>query len=215
MKKKLQKKETAPLQQVSEAFGRFVYGQYVVGETAVSDSEIAFDCGGEELLRVRVYKDKYDIILYGEVISAANMEEWERVKQRILAKKEPDRVPFPKETAVYSKCGMRCDLCVHYTGMSDELREESKRIHRNFWDAESFGADMFLCPGCFNKKDSKKCEKLKHARKQGLSSCLECSNFPCGDCGHVNIQIHPREAGSVVPAEVITWALLPYVGGLN
>jgi len=102
-----------------------------------------------------------------------------------------------------------------FAGMSDEFREESKRIHRSFWDAESFGDDMFLCPGCFNKKDSKKCGKLKHARKQGLSSCLECGNFPCGDCGHVNIQIHPREAGSVVSAEVITWALLPYVGGLN
>ncbi|MCL2446707.1 MAG: DUF3795 domain-containing protein [Oscillospiraceae bacterium] len=214
MRKKWQKKEAPPLQQVSEAFGRFVYGQYVVRETAVSNEEIAFDCDDEELLRVRVHEDRYDMIIDGEVISAANMGEWEIVKQRILAKKEPNRVPFPKETAVYSKCGMRCDLCVYYTGVSDEFREELKQIHRSFWDAEDFGDDMKLCPGCHNK-DTSKCDKLKHARKQGLSSCLECKNFPCSDCGHINIQIHPREAGSVVPADVITWALLPYVGGLN
>jgi len=215
MKKKLQRKEKSPLQQVSEAFGRFVYGQYVVGETAVSDDEIAFDCGGEELLRVQVHEDRYDIIIDGEGIPVTGMEAWETVKQRVLAKKEPDRVPFPKETAVYSRCGTRCDLCVHYIEISNEFRTELKRHLGNFWGPEDFGDDMMLCPGCFNKKDSKKCGKHRHARKQGLSSCMECENYPCGDCGHVNIQIHLRETGNTIPADVITWALLPYVGGLN
>jgi len=111
---------------------------------------------------------------------------------------------------------MRCDLCVHYTGgtVSEEFRGELKRLVGSFWGEEDYGDGMMLCPGCFNKK-SKRCGKLKHARKQRLSSCLECENYPCGECGHVNIGICARKAGSTVPAEVITWALLPYVGGLN
>jgi len=217
MKRKLQPPEKTPLQRVSEDFGRFVYGKYVVGETAASDNEIAFDCGGELLVSVRVYEDHYDMILDGEVFPVIDMEAWEAVKERILAKKESDRVPFPKDTAVYSRCGMRCDLCVHYTGgtISDEFREELKRLLGNFWGPEDFGDDMTLCPGCFNKKDSKKCGKHKHARKQGLNSCMECDHYPCGNCGHVTMRIHPREAGNAIPADVITWALLPYAGGLN
>jgi len=217
MKKKLQPPEKTQLQKVSEDFGRFVYGKYVVGETAISDSEIAFDCGGEALVSVRVHEDRYDFILDGEVFLVTNMDEWEGVKRRILAKKEPDRVPFPKDQAVYSRCGMRCDLCVHYTGgtVSDEFREELKRLVGSFWGEEDYGDKMMLCPGCFNKKDSKKCDKHKHARRQGLDSCMECERYPCGDCGHVTMCIHPREAGSRIEADVITWALLPYAGGLN
>ena len=204
-------------QLVSEDFGRFIYGNYVVGETAVSDNEIAFDCGGEPLLNVRVHPYNYEFILDGEVFPVAHMLLWEDVKRRILAKKKPDRVPFPKETAVYSRCGMRCDLCVHYTGgtISEEFREELKRLVGSFWGEEDYGENMMLCPGCFNKKSSKKCGKHKHARKQGLGSCMECAHYPCGNCGHVTMQIHPREAGSTIAADVITWALLPYAGGLN
>jgi len=135
MKRKAQPPEKTPSQRVSEDFGRFVYGKYVVGETAISDSEIAFDCNGEALVSVRVYEDRYDMILDGEVFPVADLEAWEAVKKMILVKKEPDRIPFPKETAVYSRCGMRCDLCVHYTGgaISEEFREELKRLvaHRH------------------------------------------------------------------------------------
>ena len=217
MRKKAQPPEKTPLQRVSEAFGSFIYGKYVVGETAVSDNEIAFDCGGEVLLNVRVHDDRYEMILDGETFPVTDMEAWEAVKQRILAKKAPDRIPFPKDTAVYSRCGMRCDLCVHYTGgtISDEFREELKRLVGSFWGEEDYSGDIMLCPGCFNKKDSKKCGKHKHARKQGLNSCMECDHYPCGSCGHVTMRIHPREAGNKIEADVITWALLPYAGGLN
>ena len=71
---------------------------------------------------------------------------------------------------------------------------------------------MEASPGCFNKKSSKRCGKHKHARRQGLNSCMECANYPCGDCGHVNLNICAQNNS---PADVITWALLPYVGGLN
>jgi len=46
----------------------------------------------------------------------ADMATLEAVKELIMIKKKPNRKPFPKEQAVLSKCGMRCDLCVHYTG---------------------------------------------------------------------------------------------------
>jgi hypothetical protein len=44
---------------------------------------------------------------------------------------------------------------------------------------------------------------------------MECEKFPCGSCGHVTLGICARKAGSTVPADVITWALLPYASGFN
>ena len=213
MRKKPQPREKTPLEQVSEAACRFIYSQYAVNETANGRDRVSYDCGGEHLVTIYIREDYFDFELdESSRIPVADMKSWEEVRRLILAKKAPDRVPFPKETAVYSRCGMRCDLCVYYTGISEELRGKLKRILGSFWGPEDFGDDMKLCPGCFSKKDSIKCGKLKHARKQKLASCLECGNYPCSDCGHVNLTIQAKNSSS---PDVITWALLPYVGGLN
>lgn len=50
------------------------------------------------------------------LIRVDNPETLEAVKKMIFLKKRPNRKPFPKEYAVYGKCGHRCDLCIHYTG---------------------------------------------------------------------------------------------------
>jgi len=146
-------------------------------------------------------------------IPVADMETWEAVKQLILIKEKPNRKPFPKDTAVYSKCGMRCDLCAHYTGetISDKFREELKQRVGSVFGFEDYGENMMLCPGCFNK-DTSTCHKLEHSKSKGLNSCLECENYPCGDCGLLNLEL---QAGRSTSAETLTWAILPYVGGLN
>jgi len=55
-------------------------------------------------------------------IDISTLEQLEDVKKLILIKKKPNRKPFPKDNAVYSKCGQRCDLCIHYTNISEELQ---------------------------------------------------------------------------------------------
>lgn len=54
-------------------------------------------------------------------IDTAAMEQLEEIKKLIEIKK-PNRKSFPKENAVYSKCGQRCDLCVHFVGTTYEQR---------------------------------------------------------------------------------------------
>lgn len=55
-------------------------------------------------------------------IDVTTLEQSEEIKKLILIKKKPNRKPFSKENALYSKCGQRCDLCVHYIHLDEELR---------------------------------------------------------------------------------------------
>ena len=146
-------------------------------------------------------------------ISVSDFEMLEAVKRIMLMKKDPNRIPFPKDTAVYSNCGMRCDLCVHYTGgtISGEFLPELKRRIGDIFGHEDYGDDMMRCPGCVNK-DSDGCGKLKHAKSKGLENCLACENYPCSDCGVLNIDL---QAARSTPAKTLTWAILPYVSGLT
>lgn len=146
-------------------------------------------------------------------IPVADMEMLEAVEKLIMIKQKPNRKPFAKETAIHSKCGMRCDLCVHYTGgtISDEFRKELKRRVGSVFGYEDYGDTMMLCPGCFNK-DSDGCGTLEHARSKGLQHCLECEDYPCSDCGLLNMSL---QANRSTPSDTITWAILPYIGGLN
>jgi len=145
-------------------------------------------------------------------IPVSDLATLEAVMQLVLIKKKPNRKPFPKAQAVYSRCGMRCDLCVHYTGgtISDAFRQELKeRVGRIYGDDGYNSEDMMLCPGCVNKEDSSQCSQLRHARSKGFKACLECENYPCGNCGIVRSEITPLSTA----ADDVTWAILPYVDG--
>ena len=151
-------------------------------------------------------------------IPVADMETLEAVKGLIMIKKKPNRKPFPKDNALYSKCGMRCDLCVHFSGgtISDAFREELKeRISRVYGGGED--ATYNLCPGCDSQAAGKphpcidggsSCEPLKCAQSKALDTCTNCGEYPCdkalaGLPGKI-------EAKSVL-ADDVTWAILPYV----
>jgi len=144
------------------------------------------------------------------MIPVADMKTLEAVKELVMIKKKPNRKPFPKENAVYSRCGMRCDLCVHYTGgtISDELRKELKERVGRLYDPDGYGDNMMLCPGG-TKKDCGSCGKLDCAKGKGLNACFECAEFPCGNCGIVTCGIDARSTS----AEDVTLAVLPYVDG--
>jgi len=147
----------------------------------------------------------------------SNLDTLEAVKKMILIKKNPNRKPFPKENAVYSSCGQRCDLCVHYSGaiFDEEFREELKqrliRVYANgVGDGGYWGDDMKFCDGCHSGGLDKKfdCEPLKCAKAQGLNECHDCRKNPCDKS---TAGWKPKIEIKHVLADDVTWAILPYV----
>lgn len=129
----------------------------------------------------------------------------EGVKRLVMIKKKPNRKAFPKEAAVYSKCGQRCDLCIHYTGgtISEALREELNVRLSRVYQMDDWS---MRCAGCYNKPDNDVCEPLKCAKAKGVEKCLDCAEYSCAISSVVNSKI---EAKSIL-ADDVTWAILPY-----
>ena len=150
----------------------------------------------------------------------SDLETLEVVKELILIKKKPNRKPFPTENALYSKCGMRCDLCQHYLGNTDDalrlkmMRGVSRVYVGKEFDEAGF-ATMDRCPGCGQQAAGKphpcmeggSCEALKCAAKKGLASCRDCGEFEtCRPAME-----HPAKIeGRSLSADDVTWGLLPY-----
>lgn len=138
-----------------------------------------------------------------------SLERLEEIKPLILIKKKPNRKPFPKEGAVYGWCGQRCDLCVHYTGQSEERREMVIPLLTRVYGLTDWS---MRCGGC--ESDTCHCrEEPCHAKscaaERGLGSCRECGEFPC-------IKASTSDGMSMIhtdsyTADEITWAILPYV----
>lgn len=144
--------------------------------------------------------------IFIDVTEPAQLEE---VKQLIQIKKNPNRKPFPKETAVYSKCGQRCDLCVHYTGITEEQRAVMEPLLSKMWENNDWS---MRCNGCYSDdcycKDDP-CHAKGCAPEKGIAECRECSEFPC-------IKATSADYRSMIHTEVhyadeITWGILPYV----
>lgn len=139
-------------------------------------------------------------------ISVFDLDTLEAVKRLIMIKRKPNRKPFSKERAIYSKCGQRCDLCIHYSGgtISEEFRKElCERLSRVY----SIEEWSMRCPGCYRKLENDLCDQLKCAQNKGSAKCLNCNEYPCSISPVVNCKI---EAKSIL-ADDVTWAILPYV----
>lgn len=137
------------------------------------------------------------------------LEQLEEVKKLILIKKKPNRKPFSKENALYSKCGQRCDLCVHYIHLSEEMRTVMETPLIKMWGKTDWS---MRCEGCYSDncycKDDP-CNAKSCAPKKGLTECRECAEFPC-------IKATSADPRSMIHTEVhyadeITWGILPYV----
>ncbi len=142
-------------------------------------------------------------------IDVTSLDILDEVKHLILIKKKPNRKPFPKENAVFGKCGHRCDLCIHYIGgtISDTFREELKiRLSRVYGNADW----AMQCSGCgtsgCHTKDEL-CYQLKCAADKGYDTCVSCNQYPCTNATAAYSKI---EAKSIL-ADDVTWAILPYV----
>ncbi|MCL2408803.1 MAG: DUF3788 family protein [Oscillospiraceae bacterium] len=147
------------------------------------------------------------------LIPVANLETLEAVKQMIMIKKKPNRKPFPKEQAIYSDCGHRCDLCVHYTGdtITEEFREELKERIRRVYGHEP-DSEFPPCNGCSaGGIDGKsECHQKKCAASKGIDKCVNCGEYPCEDA---TAGWPPQIELKSVLADDVTWAILPFVDG--
>lgn len=132
------------------------------------------------------------------------------VEKMILIKKKPNRKPFPKDNLFIAKCGHRCDLCVHFTGITEEFRKiliphlVSVYDIPN-WDMRCTGCDTPGCqcygPGCTT------CPPLDCVHNKELNTCMECSEYPCKETTVGYKELKPKN----ISADDVTWAILPYV----
>ncbi len=142
------------------------------------------------------------------MIPVADLNTLEAVKRLVMIKKRPNRRPFPKENAVHSKCGQRCDLCIHYSGgtITEEFRAELTERLTRVYNNDDWS---MRCPGCGKGTDSKstRCKPMQCAKGRGLAECVGCAEHPCDVAPVVSSGI---EAKSIL-ADDVTWAILPYV----
>lgn len=143
-------------------------------------------------------------------IRVADLKDLDAVKRLILIKKKPNRKPLSKKNAVHGKCGHRCDLCVHYTGITEAFRAKLI-LHLNAvygvsdWDMRCTGCDT---PGCHCRRDGNElCEPLKCLQERKLSTCFDCADYPCGQATVGYRQLESKN----ISADDVTWAILPYV----
>ena len=139
-------------------------------------------------------------------IPVADLDTLEAVKQLIMIKKKPNRKPFPKDSAVYSKCGQRCDLCIHYSGgtISEEFRKELYERLTRVYNTDDWS---MRCPGCYNKPEEDLCEQLECAKHKGVGRCLDCKDYHC----LISPVVHSKIEAKSITAKDVTWAVLPYV----
>lgn len=143
-------------------------------------------------------------------IRVDHMETLEMVKKLIAIKKEPNRKPLAKENALYGKCGHRCDMCVHYTGITDELRElmiqHLDAVYGSAdWDMRCTGCDTPNCHCCGNGNEL--CRPLGCLREKQLSTCFDCGDYPCDQATVGYRQLEHKS----ISADAVTWAILPFV----
>lgn len=144
------------------------------------------------------------------LIRVADLKTLEAVKKLILIKKKPNRKAFSKDAAVYGKCGHRCDLCVHYTGITEEFRETLiphliSVYNGSDWSMRCTGCDT---PNCHCRCDGGElCEPLKCLQSKQFDSCLDCIDYPC-EQATVGYKLIEHKS---ISADDVTWAILPYV----
>lgn len=142
-------------------------------------------------------------------IDVSTLEQLEEVKKLIVIKKKPNRKHFAKDNAIYSQCGQRCDLCVHYINMDESLRTIMEPHLIRMWGITDWS---MRCEGCYSDNcycKDEPCNAKDCASQKGLLECRECKEFPCVKATSADYRsmIHTE----VHYADEITWGILPYV----
>jgi len=87
--------------------------------------------------------------------------------------------------AFFSKCGMRCDLCLIYRPNveKEDRREILCHAWKKIWHGFEPDPKTVICDGCCDRQDgilfSPSCETRKCVISKGLPHCGYCGNYPC------------------------------------
>ena len=199
--------EKTELQKVGEEIMRFMRGKYALDEVGNGKDELAFLDGEETVLTIYIHDGYYDFAVGKELIRVTDLDMLAKVKEIIIASKNPNRKPFPKTHIHVGNCGHRCDLCVHYKGKTSVTKERDfvlachKAVYGDYvWEMNCNGCHW---PDC--TVESAHCRKGK-----GTDKCWACENYPtCLKTAGWPPEIHTR----TITADQVTWAILPYVKG--
>ena len=80
-------------------------------------------------------------------VDGNTLEQLEEVKKLTRIRKKPGRKPFPKEKAIYSQSGQRCDFCVDYVHTSEEQRTTMENPSSKIWKKTDW---RMRCEGCYS-----------------------------------------------------------------
>ena len=90
------------------------------------------------------------------------------------------------DKAIFSKCGMRCDLCLIYRPNveKEDRRTEICNAWSKIWQGYSPEPNTVICDGCCNEEEnavlfSPGCETRKCVIEKGHVHCGYCENYPC------------------------------------
>lgn len=141
------------------------------------------------------------------LIRVDDMVTLEEVKKLIRLKKKPNRKPLSNRGAVIGKCGHRCDYCVHYKALDEQLRKEMEPHLTYIYGVTDWTMRCGGCgePDCYCADNP--CDQVKCAQNKQLSRCIDCEEYPCLSA---TVGYQEFEARNVSAADV-TLAISPYL----
>lgn len=87
---------------------------------------------------------------------------------------------------VYSRCGMRCDLCLIYRPNveKEDRREEICAAWSKMWQGFHPDPETTICDGCASEKEdaalfSPDCNARACVLEKGIPHCGYCDRYPC------------------------------------
>ena len=87
---------------------------------------------------------------------------------------------------IFSRCGMRCDLCLIYRPNveQNDRREEICSVWRKMWPGYDPDPSTVICDGCSCDKEDPvlqdpDCKARKCVIEKGLEHCGHCDCYPC------------------------------------
>lgn len=87
---------------------------------------------------------------------------------------------------IYSKCGMRCDLCLIYRPNveKEDRREEICAVYKKIFPSFNPNPATIICDGCQCMDENairleRDCKARNCVINKGLEHCGYCSEYPC------------------------------------
>lgn len=87
---------------------------------------------------------------------------------------------------IFSKCGMRCDLCLIYRPnvSENDRRKEICSVYSKMFQGYNPDPDTIICDGCSCEKENHvlfnpMCKTRKCVAAKSLAHCGYCDQYPC------------------------------------